>query len=105
MNVGITDIMLERIVLKMLNKGMLTSNTCEWATPQWLFDELHKEFNFELDVCANESNHKCSKYFDVNLNGLEQDWTGICYMNPPYGRQIGKWVEKAYKSVMRGGQQ
>ena len=23
---------------------------------------------------------------------------GVCWCNPPYGRQIGKWVEKAFKS-------
>ncbi|MGR5961326.1 DNA N-6-adenine-methyltransferase [Bacillus paranthracis] len=32
-----------------------------WATPQYFFDELHKEFDFELDVCALEDNAKCEK--------------------------------------------
>ena len=42
---------------------MFSSATDEWATPQELFDELDSEFHFELDVCANESNHKCDKYY------------------------------------------
>ena len=87
----------------MITKGMFTSNTCEWGTPQWLFDELNNEFHFELDVCANEYNHKCERYFDEEMDGLKQEWKGMCYMNPPYGRQIGNWVKKAYESVVGGG--
>ena len=33
------------------------------------------------------------------MDGLKQEWTGVCWCNPPYGRQIGKWVEKACKSL------
>ena len=34
-----------------------------------------------------------------NASGLSlPEWTGVCWCNPPYGRQIGKWVEKAVKS-------
>ena len=32
------------------------------------------------------------------MDGLKQEWKGVCWCNPPYGREIGKWVEKAYKS-------
>lgn len=85
-----------------INSGLMTSLTDEWATPQDLFDELNKEFNFELDVCADTWNHKTPRYFDKEADGLKQDWTGVCYMNPPYGRNIGAWVKKAYESA-RGG--
>ena len=87
----------------MITSGMFTSNTCEWGTPQWLFDELNEEFHFELDVCANEYNHKCECYFNEEQDGLKQEWKGMCYMNPPYGRRIGKWVQKAYESAIGGG--
>lgn len=87
----------------MITSGMFTSNTCEWGTPQLLFDELNEEFHFELDVCGNEYNHKCERYFNEEQDGLKQEWKGMCYMNPPYGRQIGKWVQKAYESVKQGG--
>ncbi len=83
--------------------GMRTSITDQWATPQYLFDELDREFHFDLDVCADESNHKCARYFDRSVNGLSQEWTGTCWMNPPYGREIGKWVEKAKLSARGGG--
>lgn len=82
--------------------GMRSSLTDEWATPQHLFDALDREFHFELDVCADESNHKCPRYFDRAADGLSQEWKGVCWMNPPYGRQIGAWVEKAANAA-RGG--
>lgn len=76
---------------------MFSSKTNSWATPTAFFHELDEEFHFNLDPCADEYNHKCDKYFTVKENGLLQDWGGASvYVNPPYGREIGKWVEKAY---------
>ena len=37
-------------------------------------------------------------FFTLEMDGLKQEWTGVCWCNPPYGRQVGKWVEKAVKS-------
>ncbi len=82
--------------------GLRTSLTDRWATPQNLFDQLDREFHFTLDVCADSSNHKCERYFTVEDDGLSQEWTGRCFMNPPYGRSIGKWVKKAYDSAVKG---
>lgn len=80
----------------MLNKGMFTSNTDLWATPQELFDSLNAEFDFALDVCALPENAKVPSFFTPEIDGLKQDWNlGWCWMNPPYGREIGKWVAKA----------
>ncbi len=83
-----------------------SSQTCEWATPNWLFDELNREFGFDVDVCASHDNHKCSKYFPSEglWSGLAQEWTGVCWMNPPYGREIGKWLAKAWESSQHGAQ-
>lgn len=55
---------------------MYSSKTDQWATPQEFFDELNKEFAFNLDPCAGEENHKCEKYFTREQNGLLQDWGG-----------------------------
>jgi phage N-6-adenine-methyltransferase len=85
-----------------LNSGMYTSNTDMWATPQDFFDKLNEEFGFEVDVCAVAENAKCQKYFTPEMDGLKQKWTGVCWMNPPYGRQIRKWVKKAYESSLKG---
>ncbi len=75
-----------------------SSKSDMWATPQDLFDELNREFHFTLDVCASEENHKCERYFTLGDDGLSQDWDGVCWMNPPYGRSIGAWVKKAAES-------
>lgn len=60
-------------------KGMLTSNSCEWETPQDLFDRLNRIFHFTLDVAANDENHKCEKYFTKEQDGLTQKWGGTAY--------------------------
>lgn len=79
----------------MINEGLFTSNTNEWATPLAFFDALDKEFHFDLDPCATDENHKCPHYFTREQNGLAQDWGGArVFCNPPYGRQIGEWVKK-----------
>jgi phage N-6-adenine-methyltransferase len=75
---------------------MFSSKTDLWSTPQNFFDLLNEEFNFTIDVCAIPENAKCEKFFTPEINGLKQEWKGVCWCNPPYGREIGKWVEKAY---------
>jgi phage N-6-adenine-methyltransferase len=82
---------------------MFSSETDMWATPQDFFDRLHRVFRFETDVCALPENAKCSQYYTPALNGLAQTWTGMCWMNPPYGKEIGKWVEKAYRAAKENG--
>lgn len=82
----------------MINKGMMTSNSNEWGTPIKFFEELDKEFNFTLDPCATKKNAKCKKYYTKEDNGLIKDWSGEkVFCNPPYGREIPKWVEKCYR--------
>ena len=86
-----------------MNKSVHFSPATDlWATPQAFFDELNKEFGFELDVCALPENAKCEKYYTPEIDGLKQQWRGICWMNPPYGREIGAWMEKAYESSLEG---
>ena len=80
------------------NAVLFSSKTDNWATPPELFKDLDNEFKFTLDPCASEENHKCAKYFTKEENGLLQDWGGQrVYCNPPYGRTVGNWVEKAAK--------
>lgn len=82
---------------------MFSSKTVEWETPQDLFDKLSMEYGgFTLDVCATEQNKKCEKYFNKEIDGLEQSWQGeVCWMNPPYGREIGEWIKKRTKKVQQ----
>ncbi len=80
---------------------MFSSKTEVWSTPQDFFDKMDAEYNFSLDVCAISDNAKCSTFFTPEVDGLKQEWYGTCWMNPPYGREIGKWVAKAYDEAVR----
>lgn len=74
----------------------MSSELPNWGTPQDLFDALHAKHNFTLDVCAEDWNAKCERYFTKETDGLNQSWGGeTCWMNPPYGREIKQWMEKA----------
>ena len=76
-----------------------SSKKVEWSTPQGVYDDLNERFHFTLDPCALPENAKCVRFFTPDDDGLSQDWAGeIVFMNPPYGRTIGKWMEKAYNS-------
>jgi phage N-6-adenine-methyltransferase len=81
----------------MLSPSLFSSDSQEWTTPQDFFDSLDAEFHFTLDPCATPENAKCKRYFTKADDGLKQQWTGRVFMNPPYGREIGKWVKKAYE--------
>ena len=86
-----------------LNRGMFTSVTDEWETPLEFFDVVNAVYHFDLDVCATHVNAKCRQYFTKEENGLTQKWSGVCWMNPPYGREISLWVRKAYESSLDAG--
>jgi phage N-6-adenine-methyltransferase len=84
---------------------LFSSNSNEWATPQDLFDALNTEFNFGLDVAASSLNHKTPAYYTEQDNALAQSWRGqkgAVWCNPPYGRDIGNWVRKAFDSSRDG---
>lgn len=80
----------------MITKGMLTSNKDDWETPQDLFDKLNALYGFTLDACASPENAKCKKYYTKEQNSLVQDWNhDRVWCNPPYGKEISKFVRKA----------
>lgn len=85
-----------------MTSGLFSSRSDEWATPQEFFDRLDDEFHFDIDVCATPENAKCPRYFTKEQDGLKQEWEGICWMNPPYGREISRWMKKAYESSQGG---
>jgi site-specific DNA-methyltransferase (adenine-specific) len=78
------------------DKNRFDSKTIEWETPLDFFEPLNKEFNFTLDVCATHENKKVDNCFTLDENGLSKSWkSNVCWMNPPYGREMIKWLEKA----------
>lgn len=86
----------------MLNDSLYSSEKHDWETPIELFNALNNEFNFNLDVCASKENKKCENYFCEEDNALWKEWNGNCFMNPPYGRGIEWWVQKAYNESQKG---
>lgn len=88
----------------MITSGMMSSNAQDWETPQEFFDALDDEFHFDVDVCARADNAKCAEHYTPEMDGLAQEWNShrTYWMNPPYGRQIGKWIFKAYESAKAG---
>lgn len=85
-----------------VNTAMFSPATEDWATPDDFFAELDREFHFTLDACAAEWNKKVDNYYDKEQDGLKQQWTGTVWMNPPYGREIKKWMAKAVESARVG---
>ncbi len=80
-----------------------SSATNEWETPQSFFDELDAEWHFTLDPCCTHANAKCAKHYTQAENGLAQDWSGEhVFLNPPFGREIHRWMKKAYRESLRG---
>lgn len=86
----------------MVSDTLFSSATVEWATPQDLFDSLDKVYHFTLDVCSTHENAKCEQHYTIEEDGLKQPWIGSCWMNPPYGREIGVWIKKAYETGLQG---
>lgn len=87
----------------MIDRAVWASSATDlWETPQDFYDSLNAEFGFDLDVCATDENAKCLRYFTAATDGLAQEWVGVCWMNPPYGRVIGDWMRKAWESAQMG---
>lgn len=82
-----------------MDSSLLSSKKMSWCTPQYFFDKLNEEFHFVLDAAATDKTAKCSLYYTPETDGLSQSWNcgGAVFCNPPYGREICKWVLKAYQ--------
>jgi len=82
--------------MKARNNGRYNGNGRHWETPPEVFEPLHREFSFTIDVCAQASTAKVPRFYTEEQNALERFWAGErCWMNPPYGREIYAWTRKA----------
>ena len=83
--------------------GRFSSARDDWATPASLFAELDAEFGFTLDPCCYPHTAKCARFYTRETDGLAHSWEGErVFMNPPYGRDIPRWMEKAHAEGLRG---
>lgn len=60
----------------MINKGLFSSNSNEWATPTDFYKKLDAEFHFNLDPCCTHDNAKCERHYTIDNDGLTQKWGG-----------------------------
>jgi phage N-6-adenine-methyltransferase len=84
---------------------MFSSETDLWSTPQEFYDQLDKEFKFDLDPSCNIDNCKCEYgFWKEEFDGLKEEWHKFksVFCNPPYGKVIGQWVKKAYEESLKG---
>ena len=81
----------------------IATGSHHWGTPTELFERLNEVYDFNLDPCAaNGDIAKCPRYFTPVEDGLKQNWTGRVFLNPPYGRQIVRWMKKAAQEIEYG---
>lgn len=87
-----------------MNAALFSSRKQDWCTPQSFFDALDAEFHFVLDAAATDQSAKCPRFYTPETDGLRSTWDfgGTVFCNPPYGREIGKWVRKAYAEAQAG---
>ena len=86
---------------------MFSSKSDEWSTPQEVYDRLHAEFDFQIDLAASAENHKCGLWFDEESDALTHPWAAdllSCgWLNPPYSRGLcAKFIDKAARERLRG---
>ena len=85
-------------------KRFFSSVDQSWATPISLFNKFNEVFSFKLDPCATSLTTKCKIFFTKETDGLIQEWhkVGNAFVNPPFGRELPKWIAKSYEESQRG---
>jgi len=82
-----------------------SSASIHWGTPDHIFEKLERRFKLNLDACAeNAEVAKCDRFISPEQDSLssDQSWEGRVWLNPPYGRGIAKWLEKAQDELENG---
>jgi site-specific DNA-methyltransferase (adenine-specific) len=101
------------------DSALFSKASDEWSTPQWLFDQINREFHIECDAAATGKNTKCKWYLGEDYTGQKEDsiiidWIHTLYqdgltqnycktfwLNPPYSR-IAAFMKKAYEESLKG---
>lgn len=80
-----------------------------WRTPDALWEQLHAEYGFNLDVAASVDNTKLSSFFDASMDALSRPWDHAgaparVWCNPPYNPkgEIERWLQKGLREATRG---
>lgn len=81
-----------------------SSKRHDWRTPQELFKSLDRVFDFKVDAAAGAQNKLCDRFWSESDSALSKDWNvgGWVWVNPPYGKQVKDWFEKAGEEAGKG---
>lgn len=65
----------------------------EWLTPKYITDAL---VVFDLDPCSpiNRPWDTAKSHYTIEDDGLNKDWVGRVWCNPPYGTEAAAWLKK-----------
>ena len=74
-----------------VNRGLFTSLRGDWKTPRALYQGLDAEFHFDYDPCPTKP----------RIDGLKSEWENVNFVNPPYGKEITKWIQKGYQENLK----
>ena len=74
-----------------MNRVHFTSARQNWKTPKAFYQALDAEFKFDFDPCPPKP----------SFNGLEIDWGGATYVNPPY-KDCAAWLKKGFEEWKKG---
>lgn len=84
-----------------LSRSLLSSDSTLWGTPRREYEWLNAQFAFTIDLAALPTNAKHRRFYSPKDNSLARSWEGETgFLNPPYGRGIGGWCEKARDEAM-----
>ena len=75
-----------------ISTGLFSSLRRDWKTPRALYQALDAEFRFDYDPCP----------IKPKIDGLESEWGGVNFVNPPYGKEITRWIQKGYQENSKG---
>lgn len=87
-----------------MNRVLFSRKKDDWGTPDYIYLPLHAEFDFDLDPCSDDENHKCKNYLTIADNGLNYPWSyrfKRAFVNPPYS-QLNHWVKKTWEESRLG---
>jgi site-specific DNA-methyltransferase (adenine-specific) len=96
---------MEDITMSFIDSMPTQNRHVEWFTPTKIKKELIKEFGvFDLDVATHKTNPMDAlRFFTKEDDAFKFEWEGEnLYMNPPYGREISKWIDYALKEFEQG---
>lgn len=87
-----------------------SSQRLDWKTPKAIYDTLNTEFNFDFDPSPADNKFDYRRnngqellpFFTDNMedpvtDGLSIEWGYSNFVNPPYGKELPKWIKKGYE--------